>query len=461
VGFKLILLRFMRGWQFFVLAAQALVVVQAQCQWKAGSANHYYVSTNPIQLNPLANDATGCQATCCSSNDCVYVNYRPALNPQPCEFFSATGITEVACGTEQGCENFSKDVSAPTNAPPTNAAPTNAAPTNAPPTNAPPTNAAPTNGPLDWTVTVDVTVDGTNDLESKKNNLTDTFKKEFDYTAAVSISGRTVSFKVTELDMAGAEKLKKSIDGLSENFEKSLSPVLDGASVNVQPAQVEEDVCSEAKLAITDTSKIKKVCGEARKAFEQYAPMEDPICIVLNDAHVSVFYPRVDDFNLLQLYDSYNEAWYDQPPAANKTRTSCVRVEMGGVTSTYKRRNSGSLIVPFWTISAVLKDGKVSKLEWDDGCAACQQQDDNPDGQCIDSSDCAIPRSTCSKEAGKTNCDFKLYFGWFGTDVNGRYLTSASRRISQFRQYSIAGAYKSAKASTQDTIDWAKKQVGA
>ena len=42
-----------------------------------------------------------------------------------------------------------------------------------------------------------------------------------------------------------------------------------------------------------------------------------------------------------------------------------------------------------------------------------------------------------------------MYLGWYGTDVNGRYLTSAGKRFSNFRSYSANAAAQSAANTAQ------------
>jgi len=145
----------------------------------------------------------------------------------------------------------------------------------------------------------------------------------------------------------------------------------------------------------------------------------------------------VEDFSLLQLTTPPERLGaFDWP-------SQWFQIEFSGVASEAKHRrpqdeDSDNYIVPFWTLIVTLDGGRVSKLEWDDGClGSCSP--------CVDST-CGIPIGNCNSQAA---CDPKFYIGWFGTDRNGRYLTSAGKRFSRFRSYSLSSAFNNAYAATE------------
>lgn len=109
-------------------------------------------------------------------------------------------------------------------------------------------------------------------------------------------------------------------------------------------------------------------------------------------------------------------------------------------------------VVPFHTIVIHLIQGKIDYIEFDDDNTLCGN-DLSIDGNC------AIPISTCSSSisydktntAGGTDCDFKVYVSWEGTDSENTFLTSAGRRLSQFRRWSLNAVYN--QASNFDSKD--------
>jgi hypothetical protein len=56
-------------------------------------------------------------------------------------------------------------------------------------------------------------------------------------------------------------------------------------------------------------------------------------------------------------------------------------------------------------------------------------------------------------------CDLKVYIAWAGTDANGRYLTSAGRRFSRFRQYGTSTLYQGAMNVIDDSVNIANKAI--
>lgn len=49
--------------------------------------------------------------------------------------------------------------------------------------------------------------------------------------------------------------------------------------------------------------------------------------------------------------------------------------------------------------------------------------------------DCYVADADCA--ADPTQCQLTVYVSWTGTDKNGNYLTSSSRRFSLFSAYSV------------------------
>jgi len=166
------------------------------------------------------------------------------------------------------------------------------------------------------------------------------------------------------------------------------------------------------------------------------------ICLIIGGVAKIYFYPRVEDYSLLQVVANGNFTGSFDHPAM------WFQAEFSGRASTIKhrrpqRKENNAFYVPFWTLVITLTDGLVTNLEWDDGCFSCS------DDQCVDST-CALDATNCySTDRGSTDCAPKIFVGWFGTDRSGVYLTSAGSRLSRFRSYSVTSAYNSA-AQTAD-----------
>ena len=72
--------------------------------------------------------------------------------------------------------------------------------------------------------------------------------------------------------------------------------------------------------------------------------------------------------------------------------------------------------------------------------------------------DCMQPvRSTCNDPR---NCDLQIYVVFSGTDKDGRYMKSASRRLSRFASYSIGSIYAAAYTTSSTIAKDAKTIVG-
>jgi len=163
----------------------------------------------------------------------------------------------------------------------------------------------------------------------------------------------------------------------------------------------------------------------------------------------------VDDFSVVEVDNSYGEPWLDNDPT-EEGASMHIRVEVGNVTSTYRRRSEGygvnKRVVPFWTIIFQLDMGRVVQVTWDSGCHGCSAET-----KCVDNQACSVPVSWCQSKA---DCDLKMYVGWFGTDKNGRYLTSAGKRLSRFRGQSVKDAFDNAVKQVNDVKVVVENAVG-
>merc|ERR550534_2147807 len=159
---------------------------------------------------------------------------------------------------------------------------------------------------------------------------------------------------------------------------------------------------------------------------------------------------KVDEFSLVSL-EGTNDARTNtqQIFQYNSDKTTQVFIEIGDKVSaegTLARHQSGDskYLNSVMTVIIYLDDGKVDKIMWDDFCdsSACD---------CIDNAQgttkmCGLSDQDCANTSN--NCDIKAYVTWFGTDKDGKYLTSAGQRLSRFvktsgAQDTIKAAYNS------------------
>jgi len=154
-----------------------------------------------------------------------------------------------------------------------------------------------------------------------------------------------------------------------------------------------------------------------------------------------IFYPQVDTFTMLQIANS-NQNFVVTHVAIQIPgfqRSDWVELQTLNAADINLRV---PVVVPFVTAVIALDNGNPVSISWDSGCYACDIS------LCV----AAGAYSFCgdkSIEFGTDcpTCDLKVYLGWFGTDANQKYMTSADSRFSQFRQYSIVSAYQSAAAT--------------
>jgi len=167
-----------------------------------------------------------------------------------------------------------------------------------------------------------------------------------------------------------------------------------------------------------------------------------------------LFYPTVDEFSMLKIDGSWTH------PSLMRWRDMEIRLEVGKIFSPWQRVFSTDMqfVVPFLTAIIELNDGAPVQITWDQSCVNCDG------GQCISGNFCGVPYNVtgqntdgiCYGRVGATDdattdCDLKIYLGWFGSDSSSNYLVSAGQRYSAFRKYSAKGAYDSAATTFDQT----------
>ena len=197
--------------------------------------------------------------------------------------------------------------------------------------------------------------------------------------------------------------------------------------------------------------------GQYLPPYSQYD--NHPIAIVIaGSAYVNatLFYPIVDSLQLLEIYNSYNQAFLSLSAS-----TRIVVETIGGYISNSRTRINATCayVVPFFTLIVDMSNGYIDSVSWQDDCTTCTSEAFvySDDGAC----NCGVPISSCigynasvSTSATLTStstytnnsvsCDVQIYIAYSGTDSGGNVLTSASRTIANFRKWSLNSLYQSA-----------------
>jgi len=126
-----------------------------------------------------------------------------------------------------------------------------------------------------------------------------------------------------------------------------------------------------------------------------------------------------------------------------------------------------SHVVPLASLVAVMNNGTLENLVWDNQCQTCptlsdecvagrlsltmasasstqQYLTENPNSKLTDNSICSVPYTDCAPtNSTGINCDFRILLTWMGTDSNGKRLTSSSLRLTQFSGQSVGSMWDS------------------
>lgn len=141
--------------------------------------------------------------------------------------------------------------------------------------------------------------------------------------------------------------------------------------------------------------------------------------------------------------------------------------------------------VPTYTVIIKLDQGKVTDIGWDDGCFFCAENTDEcmhtgldtnytAEIPSVDFRGCRKSHTECYPDTmpvanstdanvtlAQTGCDLKVFVTWTGTDKNGQFLRSASKRFSRYRQFGIATLYQSAINLANEGMNIANTAISA
>ena len=195
--------------------------------------------------------------------------------------------------------------------------------------------------------------------------------------------------------------------------------------------------------------------GQYLPPYTQYNNMV--MAVVMAGAatvEASIFYPYVDELQLIQLVSSFNYSFL-----SFSASTRIVVEFIGGVITHSRTRINATCayVVPFFTLIVDMSQGQVDQAYWQDDCTTCaiEAYVYSDDGGC----NCGVAINTCigyntttglpttsssNSNVTQVSCDLQIYLGFSGTDSNGAILTSSSRTIANFRKWSFSSIYGSA-----------------
>jgi hypothetical protein len=163
------------------------------------------------------------------------------------------------------------------------------------------------------------------------------------------------------------------------------------------------------------------------------------------------FAPQADDYSRFVVDESYMQLvqsnFYTNVTAFASSQTSL------SFQRKYYEKSVG--VFPYLTAIIDVVDGEVKGIAWDDACVFCGKE------RCAENTfdftgsqarpqeptkGCFLTVKECNDihSKGGNTCDLRLHVVWTGTDKNGIYLTSSSKRFSAFSPKQIRDSFKDA-----------------
>ena len=159
------------------------------------------------------------------------------------------------------------------------------------------------------------------------------------------------------------------------------------------------------------------------------------------------FFPQVDEFSVLEIPDS-GSLFY-----RNESITVSVVMGNNAYATPPRAYTDGSSFVGYYSALIHMRNGRVLRIEWDEGCSGC------PDG-CV-ANNCALPYASYGSPCLDPECAIKVYVAWLGTDKDDQVLTSPSLLPSNFRRFALSPVVKDASAVSGNTVDRAQENPPA
>jgi hypothetical protein len=208
--------------------------------------------------------------------------------------------------------------------------------------------------------------------------------------------------------------------------------------------------------------------------------------LTLQGSYAQFQLPLSDQDNLYAWMTGVNTstAW-PRECALNDGTDPTFTVDEGTVQSCPQLVTTVSNTIPVASIVAVMQEGKLVNLIWDNQCQTCPVSSDlcmagnlaltiaesanntqyltaNALSKITDNAICGVSQSQCNSTTNTSgiNCDFKILLTWTGTDSKGKRLLSSNLRLTQFSGASvgsmwnsIANTFNSDASTSSNTVD--------
>ena len=150
------------------------------------------------------------------------------------------------------------------------------------------------------------------------------------------------------------------------------------------------------------------------------------------------FYPRVDEFSLLELagtsqwdytFNPNLTIWLEIPQYSNLTSLK----DSPKLVYTVLEESGDQVYIPYFTALVLLNKGVVTDFQWDGGCKSCATD------LCI-TDQCGTKRIKNNEDICKdqANCNIKVYLAWMGRDKDDSKCRSVNSMPNNFSKYSVA-----------------------
>jgi len=179
------------------------------------------------------------------------------------------------------------------------------------------------------------------------------------------------------------------------------------------------------------------------------------------------FEPKADEYSRFTVANSYQDL-YKTPKNDFLQGTGVSVLTASDQSISYLRQlydREKNYIYPHLTAIIDVQNGVVEGILWDDATVFCSsdKQEENTfnfngvvaDNLGEETKGCYITEDQCDKihEAGGNECDLTIYFTWYGTDEDGKPLTSGNKRFSAFNPKNIRDSFKDGLPSV-NAPDW-------
>ena len=199
-------------------------------------------------------------------------------------------------------------------------------------------------------------------------------------------------------------------------------------------------------------------------------PVDTYAMLDLSGSFASLNHPQRDQDNLY--------AWMTGAPTGTAWPRECALQE--GVPKTFPNKDETTacscpqlvmtmqMAIPIASMVAVVEDGKLINMIWDNQCQTCPTMSDNCVGgnlaltlanststiqyltaneqsKITDNKICSTYQTECLSATNSTgvNCDFRILLTWKGTDARGKRLLSSNLRMTQFSGSSVGSMWDS------------------